>query len=115
MRFMLSLFDPEGYWDSVSEEQMGAALDEHRAFARFLEERGIEFSGEAVMPAGEAVTLRPSGDGALVAKAPFVERREDFAGFYLIDCAGLDEALEIAAHCPMGAGVEVRPVWSAPS
>ncbi|MER5646059.1 YciI family protein [Streptosporangium sp. NPDC002524] len=115
MRFMLSLFDPEGYWDSVSEEQMGAALDEHRAFARFLGERGIEFSGEAVMPAGEAVTLRPSDDGVSVAKAPFAERREDFAGFYLVDCADLEEALEIAAHCPMGAGVEVRPVWSAPS
>ncbi|MEU4538968.1 YciI family protein [Streptosporangium sp. NPDC023825] len=48
-------------------------------------------------------------------KVPFAERRQDFAGFYLVDCADLDEALEIAARCPMGAGVEVRPVWDAPS
>ncbi|MFI7708528.1 hypothetical protein [Nonomuraea sp. NPDC049480] len=33
----------------------------------------------------------------------------------MVECADLAEAEEIARHCPMGAGVEIRPVWSAPS
>ncbi|MDH2430419.1 YciI family protein [Sphaerisporangium sp. TRM90804] len=114
MKYMLLLFDPENYWESVSEEEMTTALTEHQEFARYLRERGVEFSGQAVHPGQEAVTVRPSANGPQVVKEPFVELKTDFAGYYLIDCAGLDEALEIARHCPMGAGVEVRPVWEAP-
>jgi hypothetical protein len=115
VKYMLLLFDPENYWDSVSQEDMQDALAEHVAFARLLKERGIAFSGEAVHPAQNAVTLRPARDGVVTVEAPFVERRQDFAGFYLIDCADLTEALDIAKHCPIGAGIEVRPVWEASS
>lgn len=110
MKFVLLLFDPEDYWESVSEEAMGRAVAEHAAFARYLEERAVPFSGEAVMPAREARTLRPSGaqDG------PFAPLREDLAGFYVVECADMREAEEIARHCPMGAGIEIRPLWQAP-
>ncbi|MFI7617144.1 YciI family protein [Nonomuraea terrae] len=113
MKFALLLFDPEDYWDSVSEEEMGAAVAEHAAFAAYLRERGIPFSGEALKPAAEARSLRPSGDGPVAADEPFMALRQDLAGFYLIECAGLDEAEEIARRCPIGAGIEIRPVWEA--
>lgn len=113
MKYALLLFDPEGYWESVSEEEMKAAIEEHEAFARYLAERGVPFSGEAFKPSAEARTLR-AADGA-AADGPFGRLREELAGFYLVECADLAEAEEIARHCPMGAGVEIRPVWSAPS
>ncbi|MEV4171231.1 YciI family protein [Nonomuraea sp. NPDC049709] len=115
MKFALLLFDPENYWDSVSEEEMGAALAEHAAFAQYLQKQGIAFSGEALKPAKEARSLRPSDRGPVSADGPFVTLRQDLAGFYLIECADLDEAEEIARHCPLGAGIEIRPVWDAPS
>ncbi|MEV0819829.1 YciI family protein [Nonomuraea rubra] len=115
MKFALLLFDPENYWESVSEEEMGAALAEHAAFAQYLRERGIPFTGEALKPAAEARSLRPSDRGPVSAPGPFVALSQDLAGYYLVECADLDEAEEIARHCPLGAGLEIRPVWEAPS
>ncbi|SDK33749.1 YciI family protein [Nonomuraea jiangxiensis] len=113
MKFALLLFDPEDYWESVSEEEMGTALAEHVAFAEELRKRGVVFSGEALKPAKEARSLRPSEEGPVPADEPFVALRQELAGFYLIECADLDEATEIARRCPLGAGIEIRPVWEA--
>jgi hypothetical protein len=49
----------------------------------------------------------------VVADGPFAETKEQIAGFYVIDCEDLDEAIEIASRNP-GARygtIEVRPVW----
>ena len=49
----------------------------------------------------------------MVADGPFAETKEQIAGFYIIECADLDEAIEIASRNP-GARhgtIEVRPVW----
>jgi hypothetical protein len=108
MKVMLLLYDVEDYWEQVSPEQMGEAVAEHRAFGEFLARRGVVFSAEAVKPSSEARTLRPEGD---VVDGPFVPSRQELAGFYLVECEDLDEAVELARHCPMGAGIEVRPVW----
>ncbi|NRQ36605.1 hypothetical protein HII36_32935 [Nonomuraea sp. NN258] len=108
MKFALLLFDQEGYWESVSREEMGAAVAEHQAFAVHLRERGVPFFGEAFKPGAAARTLRP---GRAAADGPFVALRQELAGFYVVECADLDEAEEIAARCPMGAGVEIRPIW----
>ncbi|GAA1644204.1 hypothetical protein GCM10009733_046610 [Nonomuraea maheshkhaliensis] len=115
MKFALLLFDPEGYWESVSGEEMEAAPAEHAAFAQCLSDQRIAYSAQAVKPASEARTLRPSPQGPVSATGPFVALDEDLAGFYVIECADLDEAEKIARHCPMGAGIEIRPVWDAPS
>ncbi|WP_063780990.1 YciI family protein [Nonomuraea sp. SBT364] len=115
MRFALLLFDPEGYGESVTEAEMKAALAEHEAFARYLRERGVPFTGEALRPAARTLRPGPPGDLPVAADGPFVPPRQDLAGFYLVECAGLDEAEEIARHCPIGAGVEIRQIWDAPT
>ena len=61
----------------------------------------------------DASTVRVRDGEVLVADGPFAETKEQIAGFYIIDCADLDEAIEIAARNP-GARhgtIEVRPVW----
>ncbi|MER7502687.1 YciI family protein [Nonomuraea pusilla] len=111
MRFALLLYDPEGYWETVTDEELRAALAEHRAFAQYLRDLGVVFSGEALRPGREARALRPSEKGAVAAEGPFLPLPQDLAGFYLVECADLDEAEEIARRCPLGAGIEIRPVW----
>src|SRR5262245_21404108 len=91
MKFALLLFDPEDYWESVSEEDMGTALAEHVAFAEELRGRGVVFSGEALKPAKEARSLRPSEQGPVAADGAFVALRQELAGFYLIECADMEE------------------------
>jgi hypothetical protein len=49
----------------------------------------------------------------LVSDGPFAETKEQIGGFDIIECASLDEALEIAARHPAAASgtIEVRPLW----
>jgi hypothetical protein len=48
-----------------------------------------------------------------VADGPFAETKEQIAGFYIMECEDLDEAIEIASRNPAAryGTVEVRPVW----
>ncbi|MFI6392644.1 YciI family protein [Nonomuraea sp. NPDC050547] len=114
MKFALLLFDPEGYWDAVSTEEMASALAAHQAFARYLDGRGVAYTGQALHPEREARTLRPAADGPAATGGPFTPRRAEFAGFYVVECTDLDEAEEVARKCPIGAGIEIRPIWEVP-
>jgi hypothetical protein len=119
MKYVLLLWENEAQWSSVSEEEMRAAVAEHAAFGQFLRDRGIAFSGEAIGPSATAKTLRPPRPDAtpeelVLSDGPFVGLEEHLAGYYLIEAADMDEALEIARRCPIGSATEVRPVWGAP-
>ncbi|WP_246219756.1 YciI family protein [Phytoactinopolyspora halotolerans] len=110
---MLMLFEPDTDWLSVPKDELDAALAEHSTFIAYLEQQGIPFSGAALRPSSAATTLRPDGDGALVTDGPYVELKENLGGYYVIDVRDLDEAIEVARKCPMGSGIEVRPIWDA--
>jgi hypothetical protein len=74
--------------------------------------RGISRHGSRLRPPADATTVRVRGSETLVADGPFAETKEQIAGYDLIDCADLDEALEVAAGHPtafLGA-IEVRPL-----
>jgi len=75
--------------------------------------RGIRVFGSELEPPGAARTVRVRQDRAIVTDGPFAETKEQIAGFDLLDCADLDEAIEIAARHPMARGgiLEVRPLW----
>ncbi|HWY15281.1 MAG TPA: YciI family protein [Rhizomicrobium sp.] len=66
-----------------------------------------------LLPTTSATTLRKTQEPPLVIDGPFAETKEQLLGFYIIDVAGLDEALEIArelAHANPGGSYELRPV-----
>jgi hypothetical protein len=69
--------------------------------------------GERVRPASDATTVRSRGGEVLVTDGPYAETKEHMAGFDVIDCKDLDEAIEIAAKHPVArfGMVEVRPFW----
>ncbi len=50
----------------------------------------------------------------LVADGPFAETKEQIGGYDVIDCADLDEAIEVASKHPTAAigTIEVRPFWT---
>ncbi|GLY77551.1 YciI family protein [Actinoallomurus iriomotensis] len=74
--------------------------------------RGVVRDGAGLRPPSEAKTVRVRDDTVLLSDGPFAETKEQIGGFCLIDCADLDEALEIAARHPAAAygTIEVRPV-----
>jgi len=75
--------------------------------------RGVRRSGNQLGPAGSATTVRVRDGDVLLTDGPFAETYEQILGYDLLECANLDEALEVAAKHPTArwGSIEVRPVW----
>jgi hypothetical protein len=69
--------------------------------------------GSQLRPLGDATTVWPKDGGTFVSDGPFAETKEYIAGYDVIECADLDEAVEIAAGHPVAkfGAIELRPVW----
>jgi len=79
-----------------------------------VQRRGQRVTGAALRPPSEAVTVRVSHGQVLVTDGPFFETKEWIAGFDILDCENLDEAIAIAARHPQANGgkLELRPFWT---
>ena len=91
--------------------------DTSKEYMRFGEEAESHIrGGAALFPTATATTVRVTGgrDGeAVLSDGPYAETKEVLGGFYLIECADLDEAVSVAAKIPAawtGGAIEVRPV-----
>lgn len=75
--------------------------------------QGRTITGNRLRPPADAKTVRVRGDETLITDGPFAETRETIAGFDLLECGSLAEALDVAARHPMArfGRVEVRAVW----
>ena len=82
------------------------------AYLEALESRGQCLSAEALQPVQTATTVRVRNDKVSVTDGPFVETKEQLAGFYLIDARDLNDAIQIASKIPPArvGCVEVRPI-----
>ena len=77
-----------------------------------LKKQGLLLAAEPLFPVETAKTVRVRGDRIAITDGPFAETKEQLAGFYLIDAANQDEAMQIAAKIPPAreGSIEVRPV-----
>jgi hypothetical protein len=87
--------------------------DDAMAWAEEMTRRRVLLSGEVLRPPADATTVRVRDGEVLLSDGPFAETKEQMGGFSVIECANLDEALEIAASHPVAkyGMVEVRPIW----
>ncbi|OZM84354.1 transcription initiation protein [Pseudonocardia sp. MH-G8] len=78
-----------------------------------MDGRGVRLQGDRLRPASDATTVRVRSNEVLISDGPFAETKEQMYGYDLLECADLDEAIEVASKHPMArAGmVELRPVW----
>jgi hypothetical protein len=91
-----------------------AASPEMKEWLRYVEqERGISHVGVRLRPPAEAVTVRVRDGRRTVTDGPFAETKEQIAGYEIVECADLDEAVDLAARHPttIECAVEVRPFW----
>lgn len=105
-KYLILIYQDEAVARQAEGESISARYQE------FQQRRGASLlSGAALHPSSTATSVRRDGDGGfLVTDGPFAESKETLGGYYLIDAADLDEALEIAKEVPAGVGVEVWPV-----
>ena len=88
------------------------ALPKIQAWDAEVDTRGIRRGCARLRASNDATTVRVRDGELLVSDGPFAETKEQMAGFDIIECPSLDEAVEIAAIHPAASGaIEVRPLW----
>jgi hypothetical protein len=79
-----------------------------------VDSRGKRLDGDRLRPVSDATTVRVSRGQVLVTDGPFTESKEWIAGYDILECDDLDEAIAIAARHPQANGgkLELRPFWT---
>jgi hypothetical protein len=114
MRYMMLIYSRETAQDRSADEdaRIHAA---HRAVMQDATEKGVLIGAEPLAPTTSATTIRMQDGKMLITDGPFAETKEQLAGYYIIDCKDLEEAMAWAARIPTscygGEGcVEIRPM-----
>lgn len=109
-QYLILLYEDEAATARMSEAELGELLAAH---GEFMAEAGdARLGGNALQPTSTATTIRSDGAGGFtVTDGPFAETKEALGGYYLVEAADLDAAIELAKQVPAPhGGVEVRPI-----
>jgi hypothetical protein len=112
MKYMLLIYGSEAAGAGMSAEQQQQMFAAHGAYSEEMSARGAMLGGAPLVPTSAATSVRVRDGKPITTHGPFAETAEQLGGYYLIECANLDEALSWAAKNPsatMGT-IEVRPV-----
>jgi hypothetical protein len=114
MRFMLIhyineallRFDEDG--NEIEDPDEERALD---AWDDEMKARGILVGGGRLRPVAETITIQARGGGVLKTDGPFAETKEQIAGYCVLECANVDEAVEVSSRHPTASigTFELRP------
>ena len=115
MRYMLLVYTSEEGAERMKPEEYGQVGATHMQLMKEATEKGILQSAAPLQPTRTATTVRTQNGRPLVVDGPFAETKEQLAGYYILECANLDEAIEWAARIPTTCGgaegcVEIRPL-----
>jgi hypothetical protein len=112
MKFMLIVHHDEEAFGKIEMEKRQQMLAESIELTHQLHAAGQYLSASPLHPAGTSVIVRVREEKSLVTDGPFIETREQIAGYFLVNARDLNEAIRIATRVP-GArigSVEVRPL-----
>ena len=114
MKYLILIYhNPESrrIWESFSKSEQAAGLAEYAKLNEELAASGELVAAEALADPSMARHVRVEDGRTIASDGPFAEAKEQLAGFYLVDCADDERAIEIAGRIPeadMGM-IEVRP------
>jgi len=113
MRYLLMIGADEAAMMAASPAEAQAMTEEYDVFAQDMATRGVLQGGERLRPTTDATTVQVRDGAVLSADGPFAETKEQIAGYFLVDCTDIDEAIEVAAKIPAArfGSIEVRPIW----
>jgi hypothetical protein len=114
MRYLLSVFGPaerNEFGGYASQEEMEQSWADTGEFNDMLQREGYFVFADGLQPAATATTVDGQGDRPVVTDGPYLETKEHLGGFWVIEAADLDQALDLAAQASRACRevVEVRP------
>ena len=112
MQYIALIYTAEDENFDPASEEAKAMWEAYGAFTQKIIANGQFKAGDALMPSHTATCVSVRNGHTSTTDGPFAESKEQLAGYYLLDCADLDEAVAIAAEIPDAAHgtIEVRPV-----
>jgi hypothetical protein len=100
------------WWDAdPADEESNAEIRAVEAWDAEMRARGVLVGGGFLRPTSSATTVKVRDGDVLVSDGPFAETKEQIAGFAVLECTDLDEAIEVASRHPTAlvGTFELRP------
>ena len=106
--------------DSLSAAELEEIKAGHYAVMQDAARKGVLQGAEPLAPTSTATTVRVDDRKVLLSDGPFAETKEQLAGYYILECENLDEAIDWAARIPTGCKgapgcIEIRPLPGIPA
>jgi hypothetical protein len=114
MRYMMLIYTQEAQ-GAMTEQETEELKQRHQAVIEETARAGIFRGAEPLQATSTATTLRMKDGNVLTTDGPFAETKEQLAGYYILDCKDLDEAIHWGSRIPTGCGgragsLEIRPI-----
>ena len=112
MKYLCLAYEEEQKFNQLSEGEWHALRQETLDYVDLLKKTGRLILTQPLKSATTAATVRIRGGSLSVTDGPFAETKEQIGGFFLIEAADLEEAVQVAAKWPSAriGTIEVRPV-----
>jgi hypothetical protein len=114
VKYLLAMYLNPDVMANLSKQDMDAIMSGHQDFIRTIRESGEMIGTQALAPVADSTVVRVRGGLPAVTDGPFLESKEFLAGYYLVECASKERAVELAAMIPDaafdGLGIEVREI-----
>jgi hypothetical protein len=120
MKYLLLIYNDEAAaaaaMANTPPEEQAAQIQPWYEYGDWLTEKGWLVTGDALQPTSTATAVRMADGKTVVTDGPFAETKEQLGGYYILDVANLDEAIEAGARCPgaMYGTIELRPIQEFP-
>jgi hypothetical protein len=119
MRYMMLIYTKESSLEAMPPEEQQQVREGHAAMIAETRKRGVLLAVNPLARTTAATTVRTDRGKTIVTDGPFAETREQLAGYYVLDCNDLDEAIGWAAKIPTKCGghqgsIEIRPIQAIP-
>ncbi len=113
MRYMFLVYSVER--PDIEPAMLQSVAEQHRAVMNEAAQRGVFESAEPLKPTATATTVRSGNGQPQLLDGPFAETKEQLAGYYILNCKDLDDAIEWAKKIPTGCKggegcIEIRPL-----
>jgi hypothetical protein len=112
VKYMVLIYNRPGFVADLSEAERNELFGEVDALVKELTDSGELLGTEALADPSTTRTVRVRDGVPAITDGPFIEAKEQFAGYLLLDCADLERALDVAARWPDAKrfAMEVRQV-----
>ena len=113
MKYVMMVYQDEADSKAASEAEMAESLERFNDFHGQVMQSGHLKDAWRLHHSDTSTVVHAHSGKSVVRDGPYAETKEQLGGFYLFECADLDEAIEIAARIPTSESgyIEIRPVF----